>query len=114
MTRGGHEPPEPFPGRRFGSTEHLASEAIAAFVDNELRTGAFMRAASHLSLCPECSADVDAQRQARIELRRAADVAMPASLLGALSAIPHSDFAAYRADMNLTFESRRWSLFRRK
>ena len=114
MTRGGNEPPEPFPGRRFGSTEHLASEAIAAFVDNELRTGAYMRAASHLAVCAECRADVEAQLQARIELRRAADVAMPSSLLGALTAIPQSDFSAYRADMNLTFESRRWSLFRRK
>ena len=34
--------------RRFGSTEHLSSEAIAAFVDGELRMNAHLRAAHHL------------------------------------------------------------------
>ena len=75
---------------------------------------AYMRAASHMSMCPECRADIEAQQQARVELRRAADVAVPTSLLGALSRIPHNDFSGCRPDLNLTFESRRWSLFRRK
>ncbi|MCL2533151.1 MAG: RNA polymerase subunit sigma-70 [Nocardiaceae bacterium] len=75
--------------RQFGSTEHLASEAIAAYVDGELRMNAYLRASQHLSLCPECAAEVDAQQQARIALRRAAsDVSMPSSLLGLLSQIP--------------------------
>ncbi len=38
--------------RQFGSTEHLASEAIAAYVDGELRMSAYLRAAHHLSICP--------------------------------------------------------------
>ena len=37
--------------RRFGSTEHLSTEAIAAFVDGELRMTAHLRAAHHMSLC---------------------------------------------------------------
>jgi len=55
--------------RQFGSTEHLSTEAVAAFVDGELRMTAHLRAAHHLSLCPECATEVDAQRQARAALR---------------------------------------------
>ena len=55
--------------RQFGSTEHLSTEAIAAFVDGELRMNAHMRAATPLSLCADCGAEVDAQRQARAALR---------------------------------------------
>ncbi|MGB8406943.1 MAG: anti-sigma E factor RseA [Mycobacterium sp.] len=75
--------------RRFGSTEHLSVEAIAAFVDGELRMSAHLRAAHHLSLCAECAAEVDAQGQARSALRDSCPVAIPNSLLGALSQIPH-------------------------
>ena len=52
--------------RQFGSTEHLSIEAVAAFVDGELRMTAHLRAAHHLSLCPECATEVEAQRQARV------------------------------------------------
>ncbi|HET8992969.1 zf-HC2 domain-containing protein [Rhodococcus sp. SJ-2] len=78
------------PPRRFGSTEHLASEAVAAFVDGELRMSAYLRAAQHLSICGECATEVEAQEQARRALRSAARQApaMPSSLLGALSNIP--------------------------
>jgi hypothetical protein len=75
--------------RQFGSTEHLSTEAVAAFVDGELRMTAHLRAAHHLSLCPECAMEVDAQRQAREALRDSCPVAMPSSLLGLLSQIPH-------------------------
>ncbi len=75
--------------RQFGSTEHLSTEAVAAFVDGELRMTAHLRAAHHLSLCPECALEVDAQRQARTALRDSCPVAMPSSLLGLLSQIPH-------------------------
>jgi anti-sigma factor RsiW len=75
--------------RRFGSTEHLSTEAIAAFVDGELRMGAHLRAAHHLSLCPECSAEVDAQGQARAALRDSCPIVVPTALLGMLSQIPH-------------------------
>lgn len=75
--------------RQFGSTEHLSTEAIAAFADGELGMTAHLRAAHHLSLCPECALEVDAQRQARSALRDSCPVAMPTSLLGLLSEIPH-------------------------
>ena len=75
--------------RHFGSTEHLSSEAIAAFVDGELRMTAHLRAAHHMSLCPQCSAEVDAQGQARSALRDSCPIIVPSSLLGALSEIPH-------------------------
>jgi hypothetical protein len=75
--------------RQFGSTEHLAIEAVAAFVDGELSMTAHLRAASHLSICPQCSAEVDAQRQARSALRDSRPIVVPTSLLGTLSQIPH-------------------------
>jgi len=75
--------------RQFGSTEHLSIEAIAAFVDGELRMPAHLRAAHHLSLCPECAAEVEAHRQARSALRDSRPIAIPTDLLGQLSQIPH-------------------------
>jgi hypothetical protein len=75
--------------RQFGSTEHLSTEAIAAFADGELRMTAHLRAAHHLSLCAECALEVDTQRQAREVLRDSCPVSMPSSLLGLLSQIPH-------------------------
>lgn len=81
MTQG----PKP---RRFGSTEHLASEAVAAYVDGELQMNAYLRAADHLAQCRECAAAVDAQQHARIALRQSGEISMPTSLLGALSQIP--------------------------
>jgi hypothetical protein len=87
--------------RRFGSTEHLSTEAIAAFADGELRMTAYLRAAHHLSLCPQCATDVDAQRQARAALRDSHPIDVPTSLLGLLSQIPQystSDEAGRIAD----------------
>jgi hypothetical protein len=75
--------------RQFGSTEHLSTEAIAAFADGELQMGAYLRAANHLSMCPQCTAEVEAQRQAREALRDSRPIAVPSSLLGLLSEIPH-------------------------
>jgi anti-sigma factor RsiW len=80
--------------RRFGSTEHLSTEAIAAFVDGELRMTAHLRAAHHLSLCPQCAAEVDAQQQARAALRDSRPISIPSSLLGLLSQIPTHSAAA--------------------
>lgn len=113
------------PSRRFGSTEHLASEAVAAFVDGELRMNAHLRAAQHLSICPDCAAEVDAQRQARHALRAAADhiPQMPSSLLGTLSNIPvhlydlPSDGGAASPQLSQPqewFAARRWSIRRRR
>ncbi|MDY6808311.1 MAG: hypothetical protein SW127_04760 [Actinomycetota bacterium] len=75
-------------GRGFASTEHLAAEAVAAFVDAELGMTAHLRATQHLAQCPECMGAVDAQVTARTRLRSAGDVSMPAGLLGQLSQIP--------------------------
>jgi hypothetical protein len=75
--------------RRFRSTEHLSSEAIVAFVDGELRMTAHLRAAHHLSLCPECAAEVEDQSRARAALRDSQPIRMPSNLLGLLSEIPH-------------------------
>jgi len=79
---------EPVGPRRFRSTEHLSTEAIAAFVDGELRMTAHLRAGHHLSMCTMCAAEVDAQRQARSALRDSCPIAIPSALLGLLSQIP--------------------------
>lgn len=76
--------------RQFRSTEHLSTEAIAAYVDGELRMNAYMRAATHLSQCVECVAEVDAQRQARDVLQNSHPIDPPTSLLGRLTQIPFS------------------------
>lgn len=76
---------------RFRSTDHLATEAVAAYVDGELPMKAHLRAAGHLSACPQCAAEVDAQSQARAALRESLPVHMPSTLMGLLSAIPQSD-----------------------
>src|ERR1700737_1757956 len=75
--------------RQFGSTEHLSTEAVAAFVDGELRMTAHLRAAHHLPPCPQCATEVEAQRQARAALRDSCPIVVPSSLLGMLSQIPH-------------------------
>ena len=75
--------------RQFGSTEHLSIEAIAAFVDGELRMTAHLRAAHHLSLCAQCAAEVDDQSRARSALRDSHPIRIPTGLLGLLSEIPH-------------------------
>ncbi|MEM6105627.1 anti-sigma E factor RseA [Mycobacterium sp. 050272] len=75
--------------RQFGSTEHLSVEAIAAFVDGELRMNAHLRAAHHLSLCPQCASEVDDQSRARAALRDSHPIRIPSTLLGMLSEIPH-------------------------
>jgi anti-sigma factor RsiW len=76
--------------RRFGSTEHLSVEAIAAFADGELRMNAHLRAAHHLSLCPQCAAEVEDQSRARTALRDSQPIRIPSTLLGMLADIPHS------------------------
>lgn len=75
--------------RQFGSTEHLSTEAIAAFADGELRMTAYLRASSHLAMCPQCAAEVEGQRQARAALRDSRPIRVPTTLLGMLAEIPH-------------------------
>lgn len=82
--------------RQFGSTEHLSTEAVAAFVDGELRMTAHLRAAHHLSLCQQCASEVDAQRQARSALKNSCPIVVPTALLGMLSQIPRDTAAQPR------------------
>jgi anti-sigma factor ChrR (cupin superfamily) len=76
--------------RRFGSTEHLSTEAVAAYVDGELPMKAHLRAAGHLTVCGQCAAEVEAQGQARTALRDSQPVNMPSTLMGLLTQIPQS------------------------
>ncbi len=75
---------------RFSSTDHLSIEAVAAYADGELPMKAHLRAGHHLSQCPQCAAEVDAQGQARAALRECRPVTMPSTLMGLLSQIPQS------------------------
>ena len=70
--------------------EHLATDAIVAFVDGELSVSAHERATRHLAHCPLCTAEVAAQRQASTAVRDAGVPAVPTSLLAALHNIPQS------------------------
>lgn len=95
---------------RFAPTEHLASEAVAAYVDGELSATAHLRAASHLSECPECDAEVECQRQARVVLREAADDAIPApiKLHDSLSRIPFAELSPTAAGRAIGSVSTDW------
>lgn len=70
--------------------QHLAVDALVAFVDGELDGAARDRAAEHLVSCQTCTAEVAAQRQARSVVRSAAVPRVPGELLAALRAIPHT------------------------
>lgn len=74
--------------REFGSTEHLSTEMISSYVDGEVRMAWYLRASTHLSMCPECAAAVEAQEQARAALRECRPIDIPAALLGQLADIP--------------------------
>jgi hypothetical protein len=51
---------------------------------------AHLRAAHHLSLCPQCVAEVDDQSRARAALRESNPISIPTALLGLLTQIPNS------------------------
>lgn len=70
---------------------HLTTEAVAAFVDGELSSGAADRAKLHLVHCSECREEVRHQRQAAERVRTArslGQVRAPGPLLERLSGIP--------------------------
>lgn len=72
------------------SEQHLALDALVAFVDGELSPSAHDRAVAHLAGCPACAADAAAQRQARAAVRAADTPSVSPQLLQALQAIPSS------------------------
>ena len=83
--------------------DHLSSDAIVAFVDDELGPGPHLRATQHLAQCPECAAQVVAQGQARSALRTAGCPSLPSSLLSSLRSIPQdADLPAPPAGLAVT------------
>lgn len=75
--------------RRWGwSEQHLALDALVAFVDGELTPHAYDRAAAHIAGCVSCRADAAAQRQARSAIRAADTPSMSPQFLRSLQSIP--------------------------
>lgn len=93
---------QPQPGE-FAPTEHLSSEAVAAFADERLPTTARDRALKHLGQCPECMDALQVQRSARYALRHSGPIPMPGTLAERLAHIaehtPHCDSAAGSAEI---------------
>lgn len=71
----------------FAPTEHLSSEAVAAFADERLPTSARDRALKHLGQCPECMEALQVQRSARYALRHSGPIRMPGNLADRLAHI---------------------------
>src|SRR6185295_4118505 len=68
--------------RGWGLPEsHLMPDAVVAFVDGELSHGPRDRAASHITRCAACAAEVRAQRQTVEAIRRAGAPSMSAGFL---------------------------------
>jgi anti-sigma factor RsiW len=83
--------------------DHLSSDAIVAYVDEELAPGPHLRATQHLAQCLECAAQVVAQGQARAALRTASCPSLPSSLLSTLRSIPQdTDLPAPPAGLAVT------------
>ncbi|MDA3646184.1 zf-HC2 domain-containing protein [Saccharopolyspora indica] len=83
--------------------QHLALDAIVAFVDGELSPNAHDRAAAHLARCPACTSDAAAQRQARAAVKAAGTPSISPSLLQALQAIPaHAELPSQPEGLALT------------
>lgn len=70
--------------------DHLAQEAVVAYVDGELSPAAHLRATAHVTACPQCASDVATQRASKAALRTASQPALPVGLLGRLQQIPQT------------------------
>ena len=68
--------------------QHLALDAVVAFVDGELSSTAHERAAAHIQSCGFCAFEAYTQQQARAVVRSAPAPTASASLLDRLGAIP--------------------------
>lgn len=75
---------------QFASTDHLCTEAVAAFVDGELMSAAHKRAMQHLLACPECRREVARQRQAAQRLRDSGEFHIPSDLRARLASLSES------------------------
>jgi anti-sigma factor RsiW len=93
--------------------DHLSSDAIVAYVDDELASGPYLRATQHLAQCRECAAQVIAQGQARAALRMADCPSLPTSLLSSLRSIPQeADLPAPPAGLAVTPDGQLVSVLR--
>lgn len=93
--------------------DHLSSDAIVAYVDEELAAGPHLRATQHLAQCLECAAQVVAQGQARAALRTADCPSLPSSLLSSLRSIPQdTDLPAPPAGLAVTADGQFVSVLR--
>lgn len=72
--------PPPRTARRFLSTDHLSTEAAAAYADGRLPAAGQVRADAHLECCPQCRREVSDQRDARRALRGSGPIQMPGDL----------------------------------
>ncbi|MEQ0563760.1 zf-HC2 domain-containing protein [Amycolatopsis sp. NEAU-NG30] len=90
--------------RGWGLPEsHLLPDVVVAFVDGELSHGARDRAASHITRCPACAAEVRAQRQAMEAVRRASAPSMSAGFLASLQSIPqHTELPSSPDNLAIT------------
>ncbi|MFT4200023.1 zf-HC2 domain-containing protein [Gordonia sp. (in: high G+C Gram-positive bacteria)] len=101
-------------GRPFASTEHLSTEAVAAYVDGELGGTAVSRADAHLALCATCAAAIESQKAARAALRNSGSaITAPMNLLGQLSQIPTREFDVNQVADRVDEASRPRGFFRR-
>jgi anti-sigma factor RsiW len=82
---------------------HLLPDVVVAFVDGELSHGARDRAASHITRCPACAAEVRAQRQTMEAIRHAGAPSMSAGFLASLQSIPqHTDLPSTPDNLAIT------------
>ncbi|GHG27810.1 MULTISPECIES: anti-sigma factor family protein [Amycolatopsis] len=82
---------------------HLLPDVVVAFVDGELSHGARDRAASHITRCTACAAEVRAQRQTVEAIRRAGAPSMSAGFLASLQSIPqHTELPSTPDNLAIT------------
>lgn len=68
--------------------QHLALDALVAFVDGELTPTAYDRATAHVARCPGCAAEAATQRQVRSAIRTATTPGLSPQFLATLRSIP--------------------------
>lgn len=105
--------PPPRIERRFLSTDHLSTEAAAAFVDGRLPAAGQVRADAHLERCPQCRREVSDQRDARRALRGSGPIRMPGDLRERLSLLGDG-FVPERAQAPRTESGFPWSRLLRR